>query len=610
MKLELQSERYAATGNVSGSGIRKSLGTPTLDPLQILIRESVQNAWDARHDDAVPVRFSVHIRTLTASQQKALETMLSDLPATGPARTRLEASLARPSLTVIELNDRETYGLAGPVRADEEVRDDERNDFVNFFRNVGSPRDRELGAGTYGYGKSSLFRLSRCGVVVGYTRTSNHGRSTTRLMAAAIGDPFEYKRRRYTGRHWWGRKHEDGLVDPITSSSADSAAQALGVTRRDADDHGTCLLVIDPEFEERSLLQAGNAVAECLAWYFWPKMLRHGNKNEAMRFEVAVDGTPVPVPDVRSFPPLEIFVAAMANAKSESALRIVCERPKQTLGRLGLAKSIRRERLVLDTGSDTPLVPPQCACIALMRPAELVVKYLQVPAMPSDMVEYGGVFICDELVEPFFAEAEPPAHDDWVPDYLEGHGKTFVRVAMRRIAEHAAHYSNPAPTDEPPPEQASLATLGDALGDILLGQAGPRLGSVGGGKAGGNTESGPGSPGKSRSSISVSEPEPFGFAVVRRTPCAVFRTSVELQRRQGVVLEAKPLVVLEGGAAEEPEEDDGARIIGWLDAKGHVVAQGPTLRLAGPVNEQLLIAVSVQGDAAVSVTIAQREGRT
>ena len=90
-----------------------------------------------------------------------------------------------------------------------------------------------------------------------------------------------------------------------------------------------------------------------------------------------------------------------------------------------------------------------------MRPAELVVKYLEGPALPTDSVEYGGVFICDEEVEEAFAAAEPPAHDDWIPDNLTGRDKTFVRVALRRIRDTVNEYAAPAQV----PATAAEATL-------------------------------------------------------------------------------------------------------------------------------------------------------
>lgn len=91
MNLDLQSERYAATGNISGSGVRRSLGTPTLNPLRILTREAGQNAWDARRTDDSPVVFRVHVRSLSADEQSSLVSLLSSLPPEVQLRTTLNA---------------------------------------------------------------------------------------------------------------------------------------------------------------------------------------------------------------------------------------------------------------------------------------------------------------------------------------------------------------------------------------------------------------------------------------------------------------------------------------------------------------------------------------
>lgn len=54
--LELQSERYSASGNVASAGVLNQLGRPTLDPLMVLVREAVQNSWDAAAADGGGVR--------------------------------------------------------------------------------------------------------------------------------------------------------------------------------------------------------------------------------------------------------------------------------------------------------------------------------------------------------------------------------------------------------------------------------------------------------------------------------------------------------------------------------------------------------------------------
>ena len=75
-----------------------------------------------------------------------------------------------------------------------------------------------------------------------------------------------------------------------------------------------------------------------------------------------------------------------------------------------------------------------------MRPVELVVKYLEGAALPDERLEWGGVFIAssEDDVERAFADSEPPAHDDWVPDSLSVRSaKTFVNVALRELNSHA-----------------------------------------------------------------------------------------------------------------------------------------------------------------------------
>ena len=122
-------------------------------------------------------------------------------------------------------------------------------------------------------------------------------------------------------------------------------------------------------------------------------------------------------------------------------------------------------------------MPSQSSHIALMRPAELVVNYLSGEHLPSEMIEYGGVFICDDDVESAFAASEPPSHDEWIPDYLTGHDKTFVNVALRRIRERLKEF---VAGEDPQPEggdldRTALGPLADSLGGLLIGQAGERV---------------------------------------------------------------------------------------------------------------------------------------
>ncbi len=599
MKLHLQSERFAPTGNLSGAGIQKSLGAPTLNKLRVLVREACQNAWDAQLSDTT-VTVRVHLRPLTRRQHHSLQEALESLPHAGEIKTALAESLSRDPLWVLEIGDYGTRGLCGPVRADS-TESSELTDFISFFRNIGSPRDRVFGGGTYGYGKSALYNMSRCRTILAYSETTDGTKPVARFMGSSIGHPYKHDGAHYTGRHWWGEQDEHHrIVDPLIREPAHRLAHSLGLGRRSREETGTTLLLLDPDLGQRTPTQAINSIRECLGWFFWPKMLARADGSPSMKFEVLLDGSPVALLQPESTPGLQVFTDAMQALRSHGSAgfrRIRCGSPIKDLGRLGLAKRPRAPRAALDTGEDDPLIPAHCSHVALMRPAELVVRYVERPALPSDMVEFGGVFICDEDVEQHFADSEPPAHDDWLSESLGEPGRRFVRVALRRIKEATDEFANPSPNVGVRPEQKSLAKVADLLGGVLIGQDGGAPGTRDRAPRKQRTTTS-----RSINALSVSEPESFRLAMVRRLPCALFQLRVALPVGMTVQLHAEPLVVMEGGSTT-PAGPDGPHVVGWLDANGVVIADGPDLLLTETGAHSPLVAISVSADCAVSVAV-------
>jgi len=149
--LDLQSEQFSATGNVASEGVLNQLGRPNLSMITVLVRETVQNSWDARLSDAGGIHFGIAGRTLTDEQVQALRQIIF---ANQSGRLILDRALASTSnFQVLEVYDRGTTGLGGPTRADRSGSDGEPRNFVNLLRNVGLPPAKPLGGGTFGYGK-------------------------------------------------------------------------------------------------------------------------------------------------------------------------------------------------------------------------------------------------------------------------------------------------------------------------------------------------------------------------------------------------------------------------------------------------------------------------
>src|SRR5580658_8350755 len=107
--------------------------------------------------------------------------------------------------------------------------------------------------------------------------------------------------------------------------------------------------------------------------------------------------------------------------------------------------------------------------------AELVVRYFERQELDVEGFQWAGVFKPVPDVDDSFALAEPPAHDDWVPQAVLDKGKrSEVKVALIRIREAADKYLSPRKLSVASSETLpSAAHIGDMLADLLGGLEGP-----------------------------------------------------------------------------------------------------------------------------------------
>ena len=545
----LYSEPFARTGNIAAEGFRKLLGRPALGLLQTVIREAMQNSIDASTPGRGP-EVLLRSRILSPSEARWLsEDLFGELPEEGDASSELRGLLSSGEIRVFEICDFGTTGLGGPTRADAPVEPSEDPDFVNFLRNVGAARDTHLGGGTYGYGKTSLYSLSACATIVVDTQTRYQGQPVRRIMACQLGSAYDADspvgRRRFTGRHWWGAPDGDGGVDPLTGHDAAVAASRLGLPERTADRPGTSILILAPRVEEDSGdAPTGADLVETVLWNFWPRMCGCVEPGRRLNVRISVDGEDIPCPAPEEFPPLDLFADAFnACREREGVDEIRSQRPKKLLGHLAIRRGMRADRhpVALRAGS---AIPRQASHIALMRPVELVVRYMPGEPFPDRRFEWGGVFICSEEdeVERAFADSEPPAHDDWIPDMLpSGREKTFVNVALKRLAEAAKTYAAPRPGDAAAGEKGpSLARTAAAMGQILDASSarGPGRRRGGGG-------------GSKRKTLSISPARFVRLALANDgRKLAVFNADLTNDARDDLLgVKAEPYLVMDGGAA-------------------------------------------------------------
>ena len=598
----LQSERYGSTGNI-GENFRRLLGAPSLDPLQTVLREAIQNVADAALPETGP-GIEIRIRRLTRDQRRILASrIVRELPREPDSKKLLSSMRSRQDMVVMEICDFGTVGLGGPTRSDRIPAGEKRTDFVDFLRNIGTPRDTEQGGGTYGFGKVALYRASRCSTIIVDTLPHAAGSDGRRLIGCHVGRSFDVPENgmcsRFTGRHWWGVPNsKDGIVDPITGLDAKHLATGIGLPERSGTKSGTSIMILDFETAGEELAVVGNRVIEGLLWNFWPRMMRDTPVNQRFSCRVEVDGSPLTIPFPEDFPPLDLFSKAMRAVRSRSGndlRQISSQRPAKLLGTLALERGMRTPRRPLV--ADGSLFPTAAHHIALMRPIELVVKYLDGTPLPDERLEWAGAFVTsrEEEVERAFADSEPPAHDDWTPNnFPRSRAKSYVTVALRRLRGIATDMGlvatgDPGSSDGSPP----LARVAGRLGAALEGVGGDGAGTRRRKGNGGRTR-----PVRARATAPLFE----RLEDTDAGPVAVFSTEVSQDaRHSGLSLAARAAVAIEGSGAGRIDQDiRQPTVLSIRASDSELSVSGDNLELNGREG-RFEIRILVPDDCAVTV---------
>jgi hypothetical protein len=633
MSLELFSEPYQPTGGIASEGIRNVLGRPALELLTLLVREAGQNTWDARRSDDIPVDLRFDAWELTPAQiEVAQGEVFLDEPANIPLKERLDGN---PWPCVLMVSDRGTTGLGGPLRADEVTGRDEPHDFVDFLRNIGQPRDKRFGGGTYGYGKSVLYNASGVRTILVYTRCCTSEGYQSRLIGAALGDQYEAhvngQARPFTGRHWWGHMAE-GVIDPVLDAEADELAWRMGFAVMTDTETGTSIMILDPLFEARTGPEAMAYLVEASLWSFWPNMVSVDESPPRLRVHASWKGEEIQVTSPADHPRLRGFVGALREAERSTGSRrpITIDRPRRHLGWMAFHRFAVTDPDPGRAGADAAPIGPGVHHAALMRTPRNIVKYVAGDPLPHEAAGYAAVFIADAAVDSAFAAAEPPSHDDWLPAVLErGWDKRFVTVALRNIRrELQNHVAPPAPPrgrDRMPP----LGAIANELASMFPWEAGPGAGvaltdgvsatpgdpgastaSRGGGSERGRPGGTDGA-GSSRSGRARVEIDGAPQLEVEVTG-PVIRLRFMVRAAAGspaTVVSADARVAVQDGEAVEDEPPEGAdmpRVLRWEDPDGRPTGGEGQIEIPASREGPWAVVVTSPGDTAVAVNLAAK----
>lgn len=474
-------------GVIQGDGVKKLLGTPDISLEDLLVRETAQNSWDAKSGDQ-SVQFTINVRELSDEVTKLLRehVFTGDAPGTGLSRI-----LGEEGIGAIEVSDRGTVGLGGPVRSDKTIPEGVVKHFIDLVYNIGSTKTGGTSGGTYGFGKTVAYLVSEVGAIVIWSRCRTADGVEDRLIASAIGDVFDADGYRHTGRHWWGRT-VNGFPEPVIGDAAATLGKQLFAKTFGGDELGTNILILAPLLGEPGPSDDAAVLADSVLRNLWPKLVQNRSGLAPMQIRVQSQGVDHPIQDPAKHPLYSGAVTclealrAVQRGEPEPVSMFKCHVTpikwrSQTIGHLALTKYPSTGRQDAESSQS----------VTLMRhDAELVVKRLERGPVAEPGFQWAGVFKPLANHDPAFAKSEPPAHDNWSPESLtDKTQKSQVQVTLRRVRETADAFLQPSANEKSNGSTLSAAGIADGLSGFLGGIAGsapsPKSGS-GTGASGGS----------------------------------------------------------------------------------------------------------------------------
>lgn len=518
-------------GTFTSEGTEKLLGTPGIETLELLVRESAQNSWDAALDGSIPT-FGVDYRHLSTEQRHLIaETIFRE----GRQHTLLPDSLKKRDLDVLEIWDRGTTGLNGPVRADLTIPDKVPTNFIDLIYMIGSSNKKQDAGGNYGFGKSSAFKSSEAKAIVYWTVCRNElGILEHRFIASAVSSEFDIDGRSYVGRHWWGQRIEDptsgeARLEPLVGVEAQELGEALFARKFVGDETGTSILIVDPDelaiigniseeeilpaeifnSAEEQMTKVNKRLTDVVMKHLWPKLV---TSNDRRRMRIFVNKIEITQDMGQRYPYVGSYVACLDAVRNkhdgiESSLLqpnievipIVVGRGREVVGHLALTNGINAATMMGDVSGEILDTDIPKNSVALMRDgAELIVKYVSgIQEHPKEVLYWTGVFKPCPKFDPDFASAEPSSHDDWVVGSLQGVSKTRVKISLQRIEEGVRGFLGSNEPVRAPAGAGSVSALALELGRLISviadgaeGETEPESGGNGTGGSDGESEGG------------------------------------------------------------------------------------------------------------------------
>ena len=393
-------EPVGPMGGATGTAFRNTLQGTGKSGEEQLAREAIQNSCDAA-DPEKKVRVVFRCESLDSEPARAFSDALQLEEGLGRhlrylqlPRTNWLANRQGP----LHLTYVEDYGTVG-LNGDPHTRE---SNFYKLLLSMGdvAKATQMLTGGSYGYGKAALSMNSKLYTIVAYSSFAKDGTgSTARLMACGYFEAHTKGKTGYTGRAWFGipEGKNSWVSHPLRNEEAHEMAIQLGFERRDKQNRGTSLLLVDSPMDPALLIKG-------IETSWWPRIIDHELEVEVKAGGESLFPRPKRRKDLAAFIECYGFCVGTAEANaSHQRSETFRKLGGASLGSWGMqvigdetAKEFEEEELV--------------GTVALLRSPKMIVHYAQ---MARDSPAAIGVFVADGEIDEILKLSEPPPHDRW-----------------------------------------------------------------------------------------------------------------------------------------------------------------------------------------------------
>jgi hypothetical protein len=221
----------------SGAFLLRAMQNEEMPRLDLLVRESVQNALDAGRKGLADTLIQVDIN-LHEHSTEAIASIFGEGINLSALHDRCSGKA-----TLLEIRDSLTEGLTGPLTFGSVEDHAPHGNLLKLVFEIGRTRRDDAAGGSWGLGKTCYFRMG-VGLVIYYSRIRSSEGFEERLVASLVEDetrPDRLQKASRTGIAWWGAEEE---LRPVTSSAQiHLILEKLGIEPFHGDVTGTSILI-------------------------------------------------------------------------------------------------------------------------------------------------------------------------------------------------------------------------------------------------------------------------------------------------------------------------------------------------------------------------------